>query len=154
MSNAHTLSLPNVAATKLVAQRIAAALQVGDVLLLDGPVGAGKSYFCRALIQSLQSEPEDVPSPTFTLVQTYDTQKGEVWHADLYRLGGPDEAIELGLIDAMETAICLIEWPDRLGELAPDNATHLSFNYGDGDTARALTCSGRNTHRLLEAIHA
>ena len=113
--------------TQALAVKIAAQLDPGDTLLLHGPVGAGKSLFARAAIQSLQEVPEDVPSPTFTLVQTYDTARGEIWHCDLYRLSDPDEVAELGLLDAMDSAICLIEWPDRLAEMTPDDALHLTF---------------------------
>ena len=72
-----------------------------DIILLNGGVGAGKSYFCRALIQSVLQYDEDILSPTFTLVQQYDTEIGELWHADLYRLSDPTEVIEL-LLDAIE----------------------------------------------------
>ena len=84
-----SLDLPGPQATADLAARLGARLQPGDVLLLEGPIGAGKTHFARSLIQSLLTEPEDVPSPTFTLVQVYDTEKGEIWHADLYRLTGP-----------------------------------------------------------------
>ncbi len=97
------------------------------MLLLSGGIGAGKSHFARRLIQSLQDVPEDVPSPTFTLVQEYETQKGMLWHADLYRLSDPDEVAELGLLDAMQDAICLIEWPDRLQDMTPENALSITF---------------------------
>ncbi|HSF91018.1 MAG TPA: tRNA (adenosine(37)-N6)-threonylcarbamoyltransferase complex ATPase subunit type 1 TsaE [Paracoccaceae bacterium] len=110
----------------------------GDCYLLDGPVGAGKTHFARSFIQHLQAKSgvvEDVPSPTFTLVQTYDTDAGEVWHADLYRLSGLDEITELGLEDAFETAITLVEWPDRLGPLAPKRHVFLDFT-GDDDPER------------------
>ncbi|WP_428927279.1 tRNA (adenosine(37)-N6)-threonylcarbamoyltransferase complex ATPase subunit type 1 TsaE [Marinibacterium sp. SX1] len=121
------LSLPSPDATTALAAALGQCLSPGDVVLLHGPVGAGKSHFARGLIQSLQDIPEDVPSPTFTLVQSYDTTRGPLWHCDLYRMSGPDELIELGLIDAFDTAICLVEWPDRLGELAPAGALNLTF---------------------------
>ncbi|THH34627.1 tRNA (adenosine(37)-N6)-threonylcarbamoyltransferase complex ATPase subunit type 1 TsaE [Aliishimia ponticola] len=134
------LSTPD--ATANLAQQIGSRLHVGDTLLLTGDIGAGKTHFARALIQSLQDHPEDVPSPTFTLVQTYDTRKGEVWHADLYRLSGPDEIIELGLLDAFDTAICLVEWPDRLGDDAPPSALHLNFTQMDVPDTRRIKASG------------
>lgn len=123
----YSITLPSPEATALFAARLGRHLSPGDVLLLDGPVGAGKSHFARSLIQSLQDIPEDVPSPTFTLVQTYDTTRGPIWHADLYRMSGPDEIEDLGLLEAFDEAICLVEWPDRLGDLAPETALRLVF---------------------------
>lgn len=149
-----SLLLPDETAMSQLAARIGASLSAGDVLLLNGPVGAGKSFFARALIQSLQDMPEDVPSPTFTLVQVYDTRAGEVWHADLYRLSSADEAAELGLTEAFDTAICLIEWPDRLGSLAPPSAVHLHFDYdAASETARTLKIDGAApaTRRIIGA---
>ncbi|KPQ06924.1 MAG: tRNA threonylcarbamoyl adenosine modification protein YjeE [Rhodobacteraceae bacterium HLUCCA12] len=121
-----TLSDP--AAMTCFAARLAPMLRAGDVLLLEGPIGAGKTHFARALIQSLLPVPEDVPSPTFTLVQTYEGAAFEIWHADLYRLTHPDEAVELGLTEAFETALCLVEWPDRLGPDRPKKALTLRFS--------------------------
>jgi len=122
-----TCTLPSPEETADFAIHIAKALGPGDCLLLEGPIGAGKTHFARHLIQSLMKMPEDVPSPTFTLVQTYDVSSGELWHADLYRLSSLDEIEELGLTEAFDTAICLVEWPDRLAELTPDHALRLSF---------------------------
>ena len=122
-----TYQIASQAETTRIAQMLGQQVAPGDCILLEGDVGAGKTHFARALIQSLLDLPEDVPSPTFTLVQTYDTSRGEVWHADLYRLTTPDELVELGLIEAFETAICLIEWPDRMADALPPSALHLAL---------------------------
>ncbi|CUH79710.1 ADP-binding protein [Tritonibacter multivorans] len=114
--------------TSRIASDIAQRLVPGDVILLEGPIGTGKTHFCRSLIQALMTVPEDVPSPTFTLVQVYDVPAGELWHADLYRLGHADEVEELGLLAAFEDAICLVEWPDRLEELAPAHALTVTLS--------------------------
>lgn len=108
---------------------------------MEGPVGAGKTHFARSLIQSILEIPEDVPSPTFTLVQAYETSQGSLWHADLYRIGSVQEVEELGLTEAFDTAISLVEWPDRLGLLWPQKALHLQFEDGDAPSARKLTAS-------------
>jgi tRNA threonylcarbamoyladenosine biosynthesis protein TsaE len=122
------ITLADEAATADLAHRMAHHLYAGDCLLLAGPIGAGKTTFARALIRALLANPrEDVPSPTFTLVQTYDAGTVTLWHADLYRLSHPDEAAELGLEEAFDTAICLVEWPDRLGSLRPTRALLLDF---------------------------
>ncbi len=139
-----TLSLLDPNKTAQHAAVLGGTLQSGDVVLLSGVVGAGKTHFARSLIQSQLSAPEDVPSPTFTLVQTYETKQGEIWHADLYRLTDPQEIEELGLIEAFETAICLIEWPDRLADLAPHHALSLSLRDGDQPDARILSAEWRD----------
>lgn len=123
------------------AQAIGRSLGPGDVILLEGGVGAGKTHFARCLIQSLLNAPEDVPSPTYTLVQTYETSVGEVWHADLYRLTDISEIDELGLSQAFADAICLIEWPDRLGDQAPDKALFLRFEISGKDEERRVSMS-------------
>lgn len=117
--------------TRKLADALAPRLQAGDVLLLDGDVGAGKTDLARKIIQSRMVKfdaLEDVPSPTFTLVQTYELGGLEYLHADLYRLSHPDETYELGLERGFEQAVCLIEWPDRLGSLAPVNALHIHIS--------------------------
>lgn len=121
------LTLNSPEQTAALAVRLGALLHAGDTVLLEGPIGAGKTHFARSLIQSLLPAPEDVPSPTFTLIQTYDAMQCEIWHADLYRLTDPAEVVELGLLDAFPTAICLIEWPDRLQSYWPDAALVLQL---------------------------
>lgn len=136
------LDLTNPDQTALKARHVAAHLGAGDTILLSGDVGAGKTHFARALIQSLLAAPEDVPSPTFTLVQIYEAAKGcEIWHADLYRLSDPSETEELGLSDAMEDAICLIEWPDRLADLRPQDALDIMLTSTDVEDHRTLTAT-------------
>lgn len=128
--------------TARLAVRLGADLAPGDCLLLSGEIGSGKTHFARHLIQSLLPVAEDIPSPTFTLVQVYDSARGEIWHSDLYRLTGLDEIEELGLSEAFCDAITLVEWPDRLGPLTPDHALHLSFDTDPADELkRRLTLS-------------
>lgn len=138
---AHSLSLTfdTADATAHAAAELAPLLAAGDVILLSGPVGAGKTHFARHLIQTILTQPEDVPSPTFTLVQTYETRAGPLWHSDLYRIGTVDEIEELGLTEAFDTAICLVEWPDRLGPLHPEAALDIQLDYATDDDTRQLT---------------
>ena len=131
----HSVILADETDTQAFGEWFAARLQPGDVLLLEGPIGAGKTFFARAVIQTILArtdQSEDVPSPTYTLVQVYEAGKFEIWHADLYRLTGSDEVMELGLDEAFETALCLLEWPDRLGALRPRNALTLRFQTDAG----------------------
>lgn len=131
-----SIFLANDAATDRLAVWLAPFLGGGDAVLLHGPLGAGKSHFARALIRARLHRMEEVPSPSFTLVQVYDDADAEIWHADLYRLSHPDDVLELGLVDAFATAICLVEWPERLGPLAPPDALHLTLTpQGDGRQA-------------------
>ncbi|WP_394340271.1 tRNA (adenosine(37)-N6)-threonylcarbamoyltransferase complex ATPase subunit type 1 TsaE [Meridianimarinicoccus zhengii] len=126
-------------ATAALAASIAPLCRAGDVIALWGGIGAGKSHFARALIATrlaAAGRAEDIPSPTFTLVQTYDADEIEIWHSDLYRLTHADEVLELGLEDAFDSALCLIEWPDRLGSDLPGRALHLRLDPGSGPDDR------------------
>lgn len=137
-SCSRTFHLSSPADTSRYARILGKALTPGDVILMQGQVGAGKTHFARQLIQSQLDPIEHVPSPTFTLVQTYQTQRGPLWHCDLYRIGSPFEIEELGLFEALDEAICLIEWPDRLGDLQPDTALTLTFLMTDEAEGRDL----------------
>jgi len=132
------IHLADAEATANLASILAQNVQSGDTVLLLGEVGAGKTHFARSFIKSLLTVDEDVPSPTFTLVQTYDTVIGEVWHSDLYRLSAEQEIEELGLFDAMIEAVCLIEWPDRLGSYTPTDALHIELTASSTLDSRVL----------------
>lgn len=110
------LALPDEAATQALGERLARLLEKGDLIALAGPLGAGKTTLARALLrQAAGEETLEVPSPTFTLVQTYATPALEIWHVDLYRLEGPGAVDELGLEEGLEAGALLVEWPDRAG---------------------------------------
>src|SRR5690606_23286267 len=142
-----TLDHADADLTACLARIMAAVLKPGDVVALQGPVGAGKTHFARALIRARQGAgAEEVPSPTFTLVQTYADPMGtEIWHADLYRLTHPDELEELGLDDAMREAIVLIEWPEHGGPL-PDPLTIGLEPLPEAPDLRRITIAGAEPH--------
>ena len=139
------LSLETPEKTVDVASRLSTCLKQGDVLLLQGGLGAGKTHFARAVIQARMAKSglvEEVPSPTYTIVQTYEDENCEIWHADLYRLSGSAEIDELGLLDAFESSISLIEWPDRLDGLAPVGALTCEFEFTENGDSRTLAFRG------------
>ena len=127
------LTLRSESDTETLAQNLSKELGAGDVVFLEGDLGAGKTFFARALIQTLmgiEGNVEDVPSPSFTLVQSYEFQNFDVWHVDLYRLQTAD-SYELGLDDACLTSLLLIEWPDRLGGSLEPSLTLAFTNASD-----------------------
>jgi len=149
-----TRHLPDAAATAALAQTLAACARGGDVIALFGDLGAGKTTFARAFINARPGDPEEVPSPTFTLLQVYERGPVPVWHFDLYRIERPDEVYELGFEEALVEGIILIEWPERLGPLLPPDRLDLRLTFvADPDARRAeLTGHGAWAARL-EAIH-
>jgi len=155
------LDLPDEAATAALARRLAGRARPGDVIALAGELGSGKTSFARAFIRSLPlgdaaggdtAGGEEIPSPTFTLVQIYERRPAPVWHFDLYRLERPEEAYELDLEDALAGAISLIEWPERLGPLLPAERldVRLFFTEDAGGRRVELTGHGSWSERLGE----
>lgn len=142
-------NLKNEAATLALGEGLGRVLRAGDVVLLQGPLGAGKTTLARGLISSLTDETEIV-SPTFTLVQTYAADAFDIWHFDLYRLEDVDAVWELGIEEALETGVSLIEWPERLGRYAPEEALTLSLDIQGGARIATLTGSADWTERLHE----
>lgn len=146
------IALPDLAATERLARALAARANAGDVVALWGGLGAGKTTFARAFIHGRPGGQafDEVPSPTFTLVQVYELAGVPVWHFDLYRLSNPEDAWELGIEEAFADAIALIEWPDRLGPLLPAARLDVALGMGDQPTSRhaRLSAHGSWSSRL------
>lgn len=137
---------------------VARAVIPGDVILLIGDLGAGKTSFARAFIRAHGVE-DEIPSPTFSLVQTYDvggdgSPARSIWHFDLYRLDGESDLYELGIEDAFNDGITLIEWPDRLGRLTPADRLEIAIAFGRHETERGVTLTGSGiwARRLAEIL--
>lgn len=130
--------LPTLDATRTLAAVVADLLRPGDAVLLAGPLGTGKTEFARAVLRRLTAEPTlEVPSPSYTLVQSYDTRVGPMYHFDLWRLDGPGSLAELGWEEARD-AIVLVEWPDRLGALRPAEALSIELQPTGACSRRAV----------------
>jgi tRNA threonylcarbamoyladenosine biosynthesis protein TsaE len=130
------MKLPDEAATQALGRQLAARSKPGDVIALSGPLGVGKTTLVRGFLAGLGHD-DEVPSPSFAMVQPYETLEPPAWHVDLYRLNDPSELVELGL-DAASDAVLLVEWPEHAGEGAWPNALRLTLGFAGAD-ARSLT---------------
>lgn len=134
--------LQNIEATRLFAKQLSVCLKTGDIITLEGTLGAGKTELCRALIHSIGYQ-EDVPSPTFSLLQTYEPELDDfktpaIWHFDLYRLDNSEDVLELGIEDGFDTAITLIEWPDKMGTFLPDGHLKIMLSMSEDQGSRNI----------------
>ena len=137
------LVLNNLAATDRLGAHLAGLLAAGRIITLSGPLGVGKSELARAIIRHGCGETGDIPSPSFTLVQTYQTADGlPVWHMDCWRLADPAEAINLGIEDAFYEAACLIEWPEKLSQLLPSDRIGIVLGMAANDGGRLADIAG------------
>jgi tRNA threonylcarbamoyladenosine biosynthesis protein TsaE len=143
------IDLADEAATTELATRISAMATAGDTVALFGDLGSGKTVFARAFINARTAAHEDVPSPTFTLVQTYEFPAPggaiPVYHFDLYRIEDPSDIEELGMDDAFADGISLIEWPGRLDGRLPGNRLDLVLSQGQGPEQRRAELSGHGS---------
>ena len=141
------LDLADEAETARFAGRVARAARARDTIALRGPLGSGKTSFARAFIRALGRGDEEVPSPTFTLVETYRfAGRPPIWHFDLYRLDAADDVYELGIEDAWTDGVALIEWPERIAALLPPERLEIALAPGKIPSAR------RATRRRLSAL--
>lgn len=122
-----------------IVRAIAPLLSKGDVVALKGTLGVGKTTFVRALVRHLVHTQIDVPSPTFTLLQIYDTPSFALYHFDFYRLKTPQEAYEIGIEDAFSDGVSLIEWPEKIGSLLPKNHKIITFEILDNGKRHIYT---------------
>lgn len=159
--NPAVLSLLDASVTQELGRRLARALCVGDVITLRGDLGTGKTTLARALVQSalaVHGIEEDVPSPTFTLVQTYETPEMVFWHVDLYRIDDPSQVRELGLDDALDDGVLLVEWPEQGGgaieALSLDRLDIQLDIVNTGGRRARLTAHGTWRARLPEILNA
>ena len=148
-----TIALPDLAATRELGARIAAALSVGDAVALEGDLGAGKTTLARAILEAL-GVTEAVPSPTFTLVQYYETAKLPVRHYDLYRIEDASEVEELGLDEALDEGAALIEWPERALAWLPADRLHVALSLNGGTRRARVSGPPRWLPAMAEASHA
>ncbi len=149
------VDLPDEAATAALAARISGLAEPSDIMALKGDLGTGKTTFARAFIRTRGNRDEEVPSPTFTLVQVYELGSAAIWHFDLYRLRAPEEAWELGIEDAFHEGISLIEWPEQLGPLLPERRLEITLEFADRPGSRRASLDpGAGWQTRLRAITA
>jgi tRNA threonylcarbamoyladenosine biosynthesis protein TsaE len=148
LADSRLLHLPDEAATLALGRRLGAILRAGDVICLTGDLGAGKTTLARGAIEAWTGAAEEVPSPTYTLVQTYIGPRGDLWHVDLYRLKRAEEAWELGLEEAFASAACLIEWPERLGGMLPRDRLEIELTPSGAGRSARLTAHGAWSEKL------
>lgn len=134
-----SFALNGLAATEALAGTLAPLLRAGDVVMLEGGLGAGKTTFSRLLIEALAGEAVTVPSPTFTLVQPYTLPRFTLYHFDLYRLKNADELVELGIEEALLSGVTLMEWPALAVDFLPPDCLKLEFTFTDADERRLVT---------------
>jgi tRNA threonylcarbamoyladenosine biosynthesis protein TsaE len=148
----HFVDLPDEAATAGLGERLARLARPGDVFALEGELGVGKTTLARAFVQALAGSAIEVPSPTFTLAQTYDSAAGVLWHFDLFRLSHPDEVLELGVEEAFDTGISLVEWPDRLGPWLPAHRLIVALAHAGAGRVATLSGGGDWCRRLKDGL--
>jgi len=135
------IALPDRAATRRLGARLAGVLRPGDLVALRGALGAGKTALARDVIEARAGGTREVPSPTFTLVQGYETDDLAIWHFDLYRLARPEDIEELGFDEALDDGAALVEWPERLGDWLPAERLDIALDPGPGPEARIARLS-------------
>jgi tRNA threonylcarbamoyladenosine biosynthesis protein TsaE len=147
-----SFKLDNLAYTKNLALSLAAGLKAGDIVTFTGDLGAGKTTFCKFIIQALIGENTYVTSPTFNIVQLYSGKEFVIYHFDLYRLKHPHEIYDLAIDDAWRDGICLIEWPEIVENILPKSRIDIELSFGEEETERVCTIKSNQPNNLLESL--
>lgn len=153
MTNTLTFNLPQLEDTQRLGSALAHLAQKGDFFALYGTLGMGKSVLARAFIQEL-SGAQEVPSPTFTLVQSYETSDFEIYHFDLYRLKHPDEIFEIGVEEAVFEGVSLVEWPERMQNYLPRKSIIIEIKPRGEGRVLTLSCQDTATFERFQALEA
>lgn len=144
--------LPDELAVQQLAAKIAPYLKRGDVLQLKGDLGVGKTTFTRALITALAGKTVEVPSPTFTIVQQYELPQFTLCHFDLYRLKNSEELIEVGVEQALQEGVAVLEWPELAAEFLPQDSLVLEFSYSGQGRALQFSAPASSWAHLFPAV--
>lgn len=153
MTNTLTFNLPQLEDTQRLGSALAHMAQKGDFFALYGTLGMGKSVLARAFIQEL-SGAQEVPSPTFTLVQSYEAPDFEIYHFDLYRLKHPDEIFEIGVEEAVFEGVSLVEWPERMQNYLPRKSIIIEIKPQGEGRVLTLSCQDKTTFERFQALEA
>jgi tRNA threonylcarbamoyladenosine biosynthesis protein TsaE len=155
INNSIEISPVNLQQLRQIAIRLANIVKMHDVICLNGDLGSGKTTFAKYFIHALISQEIDVPSPTFTLVQDYKTEKFPIYHFDLYRLKSMEEAYEIGIEDAFDNGVSLIEWADIIKDLLPDDKININLNFAGSEEERSVTISfnQNSSSKILEVFN-
>lgn len=151
MNTEYTVYCKDEAETAAFARKLSAFARKGDVFALYGTLGMGKSVLARGFIQSLTGA-EEVPSPTFTLVQSYEAPQFEIYHFDLYRLKSAEEIFELGMEEALYEGVCLIEWPDKMGAYLPRTCFKVTITPSENSRKISITSASEDKIRRLSEL--
>jgi len=146
------VTLKNISETENLAKKIASLVKIGDLITLDGDLGTGKTSFARFFIRSLTNNKEEIPSPTFTLMQSYDTPNFPIHHIDLYRINSTAEVIELGIEESFDNGVSLIEWPKLAEPIFPSSYLAIELSFLENDIRLAKINSFGNWIDRIKAL--
>jgi tRNA threonylcarbamoyladenosine biosynthesis protein TsaE len=143
------INIDSLASLKTLAGKIASLANIGDIILLKGELGSGKTSFAKYFINSISKHDQNVTSPTFNILQIYDCENFSAWHYDFYRIETEEEIVNLGLDDAFSNGVSIIEWPEKIRSFLPQASLEIHFSFTEKHNSRLLTISGSEKWTIL-----